>query len=82
MRLNLMSKRFQNRIHLAKVILEQLKGADMRWTNLLKATLQECGTPRTFEGIIKWLKKQKYIDSPERGLYKITEQGKKFLSTL
>ena len=77
-----MSKVFERRLRLARVVLSKLEPEPMRWTNLLKATLRDCGTPRTYEGVVKWLKNNGYIERPSRGLYKITQKGKDFLKSL
>ena len=73
-------KTFNRKIELAKIVLSKLAdGEPKRWTQLLKDTLRNCGTPHTFESIIAFLLKRKFIEKTERGVYRITVKGKKFL---
>jgi len=64
------------------IVLQKLKGGPMRWTPLVKSILQESPSPWKAQTIIEWLLKHGYIERPEKGLYRITEKGLRFLETL
>ena len=72
----------EEKLKLAKIVLSKLKDGPKRWTELLKLTLAECGTPHKFQAILEFLLEKGYITRPERGLYVITKKGINFLHAL
>jgi len=54
----------------------------MRWTPLVKATIEKSPSPWKVQTILEWLLQHGYIERPERGLYRITDKGIQFLKTL
>lgn len=70
------------KMKLVRIVLSKLEKQPRRWTELLKLTLIDCGTPDTFKSIITFLLKHNYVERPERGLYQITQKGRDFLKTL
>ena len=77
-----MTKRLNRQLKVAGIALELLSRGDMHWTPLTKAVLKESPTPWKVQSILRWLLDHKYIERPDRGLYRITEKGLKFLRTL
>jgi len=61
---------------------KQLKVAEMHWTPLTKAVLKESPTPWNVQSILRWLLDHRYVERPQRGIYRITEKGLEFLTTL
>ena len=79
----IMSKTFERKMSLAKIVLSKLAdGKPQRWTKLLKMTLRDCGTPHTFESILAFLVEKGYIEKVARGVYRITAKGQDFLKAL
>ena len=72
----------EEKLKLAKIVLSKLEDGPKRWTELLKLTLAECGTPHKFQSILDFLLEKGYVDRPERGLYRITDKGRQFLQAL
>jgi len=72
---------------LARIILSclQKRGRICR-TDLLKLTMQECGTPRKFDSIFQYLKRCGWVEKlgppKSRAPYQITEKGRKILELL
>jgi len=61
-------------------VIQKLKVDAMRWMPLVESILHESrGQTQT---IIEWLLKHGNIELSERGLYRITEKGLRFLETL
>ena len=57
----------------------------MRWTPLVKATIQVCGSPPRLYYILKFLQKNGFVtheDVDGKPYWKITEKGKEFLDVL
>ena len=77
-----MTERLNEKLRIAKIVLEKLKEGSMRWTPLTKFIIQKSPSPWKAQTIIKWLLSHDYIERPERGIYKITEKGRHFLETL
>jgi len=77
-----LAKRLNDKLRVARIVLEKLKNGPMRWTALTKAVLLESPTPWKVRSVLKWLLKHGYVDRPERGLYCITDKGLQFLETL
>jgi len=77
-----MTERLEEKLRIARTILNRLQEEPMRWTPLMKATLGDSGTPSTFRNILDWLLRCGYIERPERGLYMMAERGRMFLRVL
>ena len=77
-----MTERLNEKLRVASIVLRELREGPMRWTPLLKATIEGSPSPWKAENIIGWLRRKGYIERPERGLYVITEKGRRFLETL
>ncbi|MBN2335957.1 winged helix-turn-helix domain-containing protein [Candidatus Bathyarchaeota archaeon] len=52
-----------------------------RYTTLIVTAIRD-STPWVAQSVIKWLLKERYIERPERGIYKITEKGRRLLRAL
>lgn len=75
----------ERRLNHARVVLSKLEQQPLRWTPLLKATMQVCGSPPRLYYILKYLEKQgfvKHITVKEKPYWAITEKGKQFLEVL
>lgn len=74
----------EEKLLLAKTVLSSLKkeGGSMRWTPLLKNALRRDGTPHTFQSIMSFLMKKRYVERASRGVYRITAKGTSFLKSL
>ena len=75
-------KRLDEKLRIARIMLEKLSEGPMRWTPLLKMVVKESPSPWKVQVIIKWLLFNGYISRPERGVYQITEKGNKFLKAM
>ncbi|HUS78065.1 MAG TPA: hypothetical protein VM050_05330 [Patescibacteria group bacterium] len=75
-------KRLDEKLRIARIILEKLSEDPMRWTPLLKMVVKESPSPWKAQVIIKWLFSNGYISRPERGVYQITEKGRKLLEAM
>ena len=75
-------KRLDEKLKIARIMLEMLSEGSMRWTPLLKMVVKESPSPWKAQVIIKWLLSNGYISRPERGVYQITEKGYKFLNAM
>jgi predicted transcriptional regulator len=72
-----------NKTHrVAEIILEQLMEKSRRWTELEKLTTKSSPTYGRFQTTLKWLQQNGYINKAGRGVYEITEKGKKFSALL
>jgi len=73
-------------IKLARIVLAELsKAGVLRYTQLHKRTLKQCGTPATFRSIFNFLKQNGHIEktsAEHTAPYRITEKGKRFLEGL
>ena len=71
---------------LAKIVLAELSEAGpLRYTELHKRTLRQCGTPATFNSIFSYLKQHGHVkktSTKHTAPYRITEKGKRFLEGL
>jgi DNA-binding PadR family transcriptional regulator len=74
--------RLNKQLKVARIVLELLSRGDMHWTPLTKAVLKESPTPWKVQSILRWLLDHKYIERPDRGLYRIKKKGLEFLRTL
>jgi DNA-binding PadR family transcriptional regulator len=78
-------KRLTDRMNLAKIVLTELSQQPQRRTELKLHTIRTSGTPATFDGILKYLVEEGYIQKTEpkcRAKYRITEKGDKLLEAI
>ena len=75
-------KRLDEKLRIARIMLEKLEEGPMRWTPLMKAVVKESPSPWKAQVIIEWLLSNGYISRPERGIYEITKKGTSFLRSL
>ena len=76
-----MTKRFDDRLRVTRIILKALTKSSLNWTPLTKLILK-WSTPWKAQSTLEWLVREGYIERPERGVYKITEKGKRFLEVI
>ena len=74
-----MTERLDEKLGMARIVLDGLKDGPMRWTPLTKIVVKKSPSPWETQVIIKWLLTNSYIERSERGLYCITEKGKALL---
>ena len=74
-----MTERLEEKLRIARTILNRLEDGPMRRTPLMKSTLGDSETPSTFRNVLDWLLRCAYKDRPERGLYAMAERGRMFL---
>jgi len=70
---------------LRKIVLEQLTKSNVHYTDLDKkicATSYPFATTNTFKSQLHYLLRNNYIEKPSRGIYKISDKGKKYLTLL
>jgi len=70
---------------LRKIILEQLTKSNVHYTDLDKkicARPYPFATTNTFKSQLHYLLRNNYIEKPSRGVYKISDKGKKYLTLL
>lgn len=77
-----LTERLDEKLSVARFVLQRLRDGPMRWTPLTKAILREPSTPWKAQSILEWLLRRGYVERPERGVYRITEKGMRFLETL
>jgi len=77
-----MTERLDEKLSMARIVLDRLKDGPMRWTPLTKIVVKKSPSPWEAQVMIRWLLKNGYIERPERGMYAITEKGKKFLKSI
>ena len=77
-----MTERLDEKLRVARIVLQKLRDGPMRWTPLTKAILRESMTPWKAQSILDWLRRRDYVERPQRGVYRITEKGRRFLDTL
>jgi len=78
-------RRLNERLHLAKTVLNELSKQSLCRTELEKRTVKKLGTHATFEGIFQYLVQNGYVQKSEkkhRAPYVITEKGLKLLEGL
>ena len=76
-----MTKRLNERLETARVVLVTLSRGPIHWTPLMKLILMK-STPWKAQAILEWLLKEGYIERPARGVYQITERGQLLLKAL
>ena len=70
---------------LRKIVLGQLTKSNVNYTDLDKkicATSYPFATTNTFKSQLHYLLRNNYIEKPSRGIYKISDKGKKYLTLL
>jgi predicted transcriptional regulator len=72
-----MTERFDDRIRVARVVLETLAKGSLNWTSLMRLILK-WSTPWKTQSTLDWLVREGYVERPERGIYVITEKGRRF----
>jgi predicted transcriptional regulator len=80
-----MTGTLQERLRLAKIVLNELNKQPLRRTELEKRTIRQCGTHNKFVTILRYLKQSGYVEKAQpklRAPYRITERGRKFLEGL
>lgn len=76
-----MTKRFDEKLRLTSIILKTLTKGPMNWTPLIKLILKG-STPWKAQSTLEWFVRKGYIERPERGIYIITEKGRRFLEII
>ena len=75
-------KRLEEQDAIRCAILRALTPGPMRWSDLLKATIQICGTPSRFDRMLRYLVQHNFVERVKigkaRGL-RITPHGISFL---
>lgn len=72
-----------DRLRVAKIILGILNDeGPQRWSNLEKETTRKSPTYAKFQATLQWLLKSRYIKRVKRGLYDITEKGRKLCDAI
>ena len=80
-----MSKRREEQDAMDRIILETLKEGWVRWTDLEKKVLATChpsATRTRFDNRLRYLLKKGYIERVRRGIYRITENGEKYMEII
>jgi len=55
--------RLNEKLRLARVVLGELERAGpLRWSELEKRTVKQCGTTGTFRAILRFLKSNRYVE--------------------
>lgn len=78
-------RKLGDRLHLAKIVLSELKKRPLGRTELEKRTIRQFGTHSAFEGIFHYLVQGGYVAKSERrhrAPYTITEKRLKLLEGL
>jgi len=70
------------KLSIARIALERLRERPMRGTQLTKIIVKESPSPWKAQVIIKWLRENGYVESPERGIYCISEKGRALLKSI
>ena len=76
---------FERRLRLAKLILKKLELQPLRWTPLLKAIIQVCGSPPRLYYILKFLEQNGFahrILISGKSHWSITDNGRELLKVL
>jgi predicted transcriptional regulator len=74
-------KRFDKRVETIKTILLCIEDHPARYTTIIVTAMRD-STPWVTQTGLKWLLKERYIERPRRGIYKITEKGRNLLQAL
>lgn len=68
-----------------KQILQTLAKGDIHWTDLCRKVLgthASHATPSRFQSRMKYLLKKRHVARVARGIYEITDSGKRYLESL
>ena len=76
-----MTKRFDERLRVTRIILKALTNCSLNWTPLTRLILK-WSTPWKAQSTLEWLLRDGYIERPKRGVYMITEKGRRFLEAI
>ena len=79
------TKSLEKRMELARLILRKLEQQPLRWTPLLKATIQVSGSPPRLYYILKYLEKNGFVQHVtvnKKPHWTVTEKGKELLRVL
>jgi len=76
------TERLDEKLSMARIVLDRLKNGPMRWTPLTKIVVKKSPSPWEAQIIIRWLLENGYIERPERGVYSITEKGRALLKSI
>lgn len=76
-----MSARIDDRLNVARTILDILERKPTRWTPLTRLALKHT-TPWKAQAALEWLLREGYVERPSRGVYRITERGTSLLRVL
>ncbi|MBC8223599.1 hypothetical protein H8E65_03350 [Candidatus Bathyarchaeota archaeon] len=76
-----MSARIDDRLDVARTILDALEREPARWTPLTRLALKHT-TPWKAQAALEWLLRKGYVERPLRGVYEITERGTHLLRVL
>jgi|WetSurMetagenome_2_1015567.scaffolds.fasta_scaffold1684096_1 DNA-binding PadR family transcriptional regulator len=78
-------RKLNDRLDLAKIVLTELSKENLSRTELESRTVRKKGTHATFEGIMRYLIQEGYVEKntlKHRSNYKITEKGAKLLEAI
>ncbi len=78
-------KNLEERLKYAKVILREVSREPLGRTALCKRFVVASGSPASFDGIMRFLVRNGYIEkvlAEHRAPYRITDRGKRFLEGL
>ena len=76
---------FERRMRLVRLVLSSLDRQAFRWTPLLKALINACGSPPRLYYILRYLEKNGFVCRTiieEKSHWAITERGKELLKAL
>ncbi|MHA1227849.1 MAG: hypothetical protein ACTSPV_13970 [Candidatus Hodarchaeales archaeon] len=76
-----MTKRFDDKLRVTRIILRALTRGPMNWTPLTRLILK-WSTPWKAQSTLDWLVREGYVERPERGIYIITDKGRRFLEAM
>jgi len=80
-----LSRRREEQDLMDKIILKTLKKGRVRWTDLEKKVLATChpsATRTRFDNRLRYLLKKGYIERVSRGIYRVTENGEKYMEII
>lgn len=80
-----MSRRREEQDIIDKTILEMLSRRHVHWADLEKKVLATCWlfvTSPRFDRRLRYLLKKGYVERVSRGVYRITEKGKKYMEII
>jgi len=75
------TERFNDRLRVTRIVLRALAERSMNWTPLTKLILK-WSTPWKAQSTLDWLVREGYVERPEKGVYVISEKGRRFLEAI